>query len=41
MVGSRWGGPAYVNWRTRAYWEGRAAVSGHTLDELLAEAPTE
>jgi hypothetical protein len=36
-VGSRWGAPVYVNRRTRAYWEGRAAVSGHTLNELLAE----
>jgi hypothetical protein len=35
-VGSRWGAGVYVNRRTRAYWEDRAAVSGHTLDELLA-----
>jgi hypothetical protein len=36
-VGSRWGAPAYVNRRTRAYWESRAAVAGYTLAELLAE----
>jgi hypothetical protein len=36
VVGGRWGEPVYVNRRTRAYWESRAAVSGHTLDELLA-----
>jgi hypothetical protein len=35
------GEPVNVTSRTRAYWEGRAAVAGHTLDELLEQtAPT-
>lgn len=35
----RWhlGCPVEVNDHTRRYWEGRAAVAGYTLAELLAE----
>lgn len=32
-----WGNPVGVTPRTRAYWEGRAAKAGYTLDELLAD----
>jgi hypothetical protein len=29
------GSPTDLKANTRAYWEGRAAVAGYTLDELL------
>ena len=32
-----WGIPVSVTRRTQAYWEGRAAKAGYTLEALLAE----
>ena len=32
-----WADPVSVTSRARAYWEGRAAKAGYTLDELLAD----